>query len=173
MKFSQALTSEEIPAAAAVSRREFFAVAGTTVAGCLLMQACGGRDSGPTSVNTSSPPPAGSVSFANGVVTLNVARIPELIADNGHVNISISDSDKHADLVVINVGGGVYRAFTSVCTHEACTVNGYANKRLQCPCHGSEFDQNGLPVAGPAPSALRRFAATFDVATQTLSVTVV
>ena len=165
------LPASALPDSAVVSRREFFSSASTAIAGCWLMQACAGSGDGPTAVNMI-PPSSGSVSFINGIVTLNVARIPDLIADGGHVNVSISESDKHAELVVINVGSGVYRAFSSVCTHAGCTVNGYANKRMQCPCHGSEFDQTGQPVAGPAPTALRQYTTTFDVASQTLAVRV-
>ena len=156
----------------AVTRRAFVIASGVGVAGCFLAS-CGGGD-GPTGVSgTRNPPPTGSVSFTGGVVSLNVSLIPGLSAENGPGVVSATDSDKHADIVVINLGGNVYKAFTSVCTHEGCTVSGYSNKRLVCPCHGSEFDQNGQPVAGPAPSALRPFPATFDVATQTLRVTVV
>ncbi|MEP6781940.1 MAG: Rieske 2Fe-2S domain-containing protein [Gemmatimonadaceae bacterium] len=153
-----------------LTRREFLAATGVTMASCWFLQACSGD--GPTSATITSAPTAGSVTFANGIVVLDIMRIPDLAADSGHTNISISDGDKHAELVVINVGDGVYRAFTSVCTHEGCTVSGYANKRMQCPCHGSEFDLTGQPVAGPAPTALRQYRATFNAATQTLSVAV-
>jgi len=49
-------------------------------------------------------------------------------------------------------------AYSGVCTHAACAVSEWkaAEKRLACPCHGSEFDvmQHAGVVAGPAPRAL-------------------
>ena len=49
-------------------------------------------------------------------------------------------------------------AFNTTCVHLRCLVNpGYAGNpgtgqfRLQCPCHGSQYDLvTGVPVAGPA-----------------------
>jgi len=43
----------------------------------------------------------------------------------------------------------------AVCTHLGCVVpwNKAANKYM-CPCHGSQYDQNGKVVRGPAPLSL-------------------
>lgn len=153
-----------------LSRRSFLSVSGATVLGCLLAQACGDGTTGPGN-GVVEPPPAGSTSFSNGVVTLQLALIPALTATNGHQVLSLTDGGRRAELVVIKVATG-YKAFTSVCTHEQCTVSGYANQRLICPCHGSEFNQNGQPVAGPAPSSLKEFPVALNATAQTLTVTV-
>ena len=46
-------------------------------------------------------------------------------------------------------------ALLSVCTHLGCVVpwNKAANK-FCCPCHGSQYDENGKVVRGPAPLSL-------------------
>merc|ERR1719401_2490153 len=46
-------------------------------------------------------------------------------------------------------------AVGAVCTHLGCTVpwNKAAN-RFCCPCHGSQYDENGKVVRGPAPLSL-------------------
>ncbi|CAE7194838.1 petC [Symbiodinium natans] len=46
-------------------------------------------------------------------------------------------------------------ALLSVCTHLGCVVpwNKGANK-FCCPCHGSQYDENGKVVRGPAPLSL-------------------
>lgn len=157
-----------------VTRRRFLHASSATLVSALLAQACGGGGDGPSGPGglTIPPPPAGSVFFANGVVTVKVGLIPGLGSSNGHLVVGLTDSDRRADVVLINLGGGVFRAFTSICTHEGCTVSGYSNGRLQCPCHGSEFDQRGTPVAGPAPSPLREYPVTFDAPSQTLAITV-
>ena len=43
----------------------------------------------------------------------------------------------------------------AVCTHLGCVVpwNKAANKYM-CPCHGSQYDQTGKVVRGPAPLSL-------------------
>eukprot|EP00931_Biecheleriopsis_adriatica_P030358 TRINITY_DN1789_c0_g1_i5.p1 TRINITY_DN1789_c0_g1~~TRINITY_DN1789_c0_g1_i5.p1 ORF type:complete len:224 (+),score=56.51 TRINITY_DN1789_c0_g1_i5:66-737(+) len=46
-------------------------------------------------------------------------------------------------------------AILSICTHLGCVVpwNKAANK-FCCPCHGSQYDENGKVVRGPAPLSL-------------------
>jgi Rieske Fe-S protein len=156
-----------------LSRRDFLSATSLALLSCLLAPACGGGGDGPVGPGGSvSPPPAGSVSFSNGLVTVKVGLVPALSAGNGHLVIAATDADRRAEVVVINLGGGVFRAFTSVCTHEGCTVSGYTNGRLVCPCHGSEYDQRGVPVAGPAPAPLREYPTTYDAPSQTLAITV-
>jgi Rieske Fe-S protein len=54
--------------------------------------------------------------------------------------------------------GGRFVAYNTTCVHLRCLVNpGYAGSpgsgqfRLQCPCHGSQYNlADGVPVAGPA-----------------------
>jgi cytochrome b6-f complex iron-sulfur subunit len=43
----------------------------------------------------------------------------------------------------------------AVCTHLGCVVpwNGSENK-FKCPCHGSQYDETGKVVRGPAPLSL-------------------
>jgi cytochrome b6-f complex iron-sulfur subunit len=43
----------------------------------------------------------------------------------------------------------------AVCTHLGCVVpwNGGENK-FKCPCHGSQYDETGKVVRGPAPLSL-------------------
>jgi rieske iron-sulfur protein len=53
--------------------------------------------------------------------------------------------------------GGVL-AYTAICTHEGCDVDGWIPERLAltCPCHESEFDPKDAArvVSGPAPRVL-------------------
>jgi cytochrome b6-f complex iron-sulfur subunit len=58
---------------------------------------------------------------------------------------------------LITEGDGSIRnyALNAVCTHLGCVVpwNRAANK-FMCPCHGSQYDQTGKVVRGPAPLSL-------------------
>ena len=154
----------------AVSRRRFLGATGVTVVGCLFAQACGGSATGPNG-GVVEPPPSGSTTFANGVVTVQLGLVPALTAADGHLVLGLTNGGQRADLTIINVGGR-YRAFTSLCTHEGCTVSGYSGGRMICPCHGSEFNQNGQVVNGPASSALREYAVILNATAQTLTIAV-
>ncbi len=44
-------------------------------------------------------------------------------------------------------------AISLVCTHLGCTVN-VVETGFLCPCHGSQYDADGLVVGGPAPKTL-------------------
>jgi cytochrome b6-f complex iron-sulfur subunit len=57
--------------------------------------------------------------------------------------------------------GNSFRVASAVCTHLGCTVN-LAGSGFHCPCHGSVFNQDGVPVSGPAPSPLAWFELTLS-----------
>ncbi len=49
-------------------------------------------------------------------------------------------------------------ALYKVCTHLGCLYNWNDQEdKFICPCHGSEFEENGEYLAGPAPRSLDRF----------------
>ncbi len=48
---------------------------------------------------------------------------------------------------------GLY-AISSICTHLGCVVHRKEGGGFICPCHGSEFDQDGRVTKGAAPEAL-------------------
>jgi len=58
--------------------------------------------------------------------------------------------------VVLTKGGnGAVHGFSSICTHEGCTLAEVANGTIDCPCHGSRFNATtGAVVHGPATRPL-------------------
>ncbi|MCC7137169.1 MAG: Rieske 2Fe-2S domain-containing protein [Planctomycetes bacterium] len=46
-----------------------------------------------------------------------------------------------------------FRGLSAVCTHLGCTVD-RTDAGFRCPCHGSEFDAEGVRTGGPAPRGL-------------------
>lgn len=45
----------------------------------------------------------------------------------------------------------------AVCTHLGCTPDWIASQNIfHCPCHGSEYDIDGINFAGPAPRPMDR-----------------
>jgi Rieske Fe-S protein len=75
------------------------------------------------------------------------------------------------NVIVVNLDGTTFRAFSSICTHEGCTVGSFDGSRITCPCHGSQFDASGAAVVGPATRALAEYRTAFDAATRTVTVT--
>lgn len=65
--------------------------------------------------------------------------------------VALALADKN--LFVFGDAEGVY-AISAVCTHLGCIVNRTAEGRFECHCHGSRFDAEGRPRAGPAPRGL-------------------
>lgn len=59
------------------------------------------------------------------------------------------------EIVVTQPSEGEFKAFTAVCTHQACLVSTPTNGEIPCDCHGSRYDAaTGERTAGPAPSGL-------------------
>jgi Rieske Fe-S protein len=58
-------------------------------------------------------------------------------------------------VVLTRGGGNDVHGFSSICTHEGCTLAAVANGTIDCPCHGSRFNATtGAVVNGPATRPL-------------------
>lgn len=54
-------------------------------------------------------------------------------------------------------------AVHSKCTHLGCTPSWFEDEGVfKCPCHGSQFNSQGINFAGPAPRPLDRFRIFID-----------
>lgn len=138
-----------------LSRREFTRLA--TLACAAL--ACSSSDDGPTA------PSANGVTINGNVMTVPLAQNPSLSQSNGFILVS------SARVLVVRVGNNEFRAVSSVCTHQGCTVNRFDGELLTCTCHGSQFSTNGSVARGPASSPLQAFATSYDAASNTIRVT--
>lgn len=57
--------------------------------------------------------------------------------------------------VYLRKQGEAIEAVSALCTHTGCLVQRVSNG-FGCPCHKSDFDEEGKPTSGPAPRALDR-----------------
>jgi Rieske Fe-S protein len=58
-------------------------------------------------------------------------------------------------------GDDNYSAVLMRCTHQGAELQVFGD-RLQCPAHGSEFDDHGVVKTGPATTNLRTFPVTIQ-----------
>ena len=131
------------------TRRRFVVATGATMAGTLA--GCGGGGSSPatpsTPAPTATPAPAGELRLPLMGVGETVAASATLVG--GLVT----------PLAVTRLSATEAVTVSRVCTHQGCTVAlpGAPGATLDCPCHGSRFQTNGLVVNGPAARALSQF----------------
>ena len=60
-------------------------------------------------------------------------------------------------VVITHPKKGVFKCFSSTCTHQGCTVASISHNKITCPCHGSQYSAvTGHVVRGPAKRALAR-----------------
>ncbi len=125
----------------------------------------GGGDGGPAGPGGGNPAaPTPGVTRSGSTITIDLTVQPGLTNPNGFLLIL------EAKTFVIHLGNNDFRAFTSVCTHEACDVDTFSSGRIRCPCHGSQYDSSGAVVVGPATGALRRFSASRNGNTLTITI---
>jgi Rieske Fe-S protein len=121
-------------ACACWSRRESLKAAGVAVVGAAGLGACG---------SSTGDAPSGAASAAGGAIA--AADVP---VGGGKVFEDVK-------VVVTQPTEGDFKAFSAICTHQGCTVNGVSNGVITCPCHGSTFDiATGEVKQGPATQAL-------------------
>ena len=73
-------------------------------------------------------------------------------------------------VVVTQPVAGQFKAFSSTCTHQGCTVTHIDQGKITCPCHGSQYSiADGTVIQGPAPAPLPPKTATVTGDTITVS----
>jgi len=63
-------------------------------------------------------------------------------------------------LFVLNGPDGLF-CISSICTHLGCNVR-HVGTGFECPCHGSQYDENGRVIHGPAPKSLLWYSLTLS-----------
>jgi cytochrome b6-f complex iron-sulfur subunit len=110
--------------------------------------------------------PTGAGSLVNGALSVTIDAASPLASAGGAALVQASSGN----FLVTRAAQDTFTALTAVCTHDGCTVSGFANQIYVCPCHGSQFSTSGSVVQGPAPSPLRQFATRFANGVLTISI---
>ena len=151
------------PSVPASSRRSLLAWAGAAcaaaLAGCTTYNANNGGINGGAAAQTSSAPAASaggsSAGSAGGSAGAAASSGPVVLAKTTDIPVGGGKILTDKKIVITEPQSGTFKAFTAVCTHQACLVDTVSGGTINCPCHGSKFSiANGSVVNGPAPSPL-------------------
>ncbi|TVQ67375.1 MAG: Rieske (2Fe-2S) protein [Balneolaceae bacterium] len=149
------------------SRRQFLRTAGSTALFATLgigFYGCGsdtvtadisGDDAAPgarfSTVNANTE----GVTISSGSVVLDLSTDALQFLNTQGSAILITG----ANVLAVNVGGQNIRAFTSVCTHQGCSIQWtFGEGQFTCTCHGSRFDTGGAVTRGPATRNLAEYS---------------
>jgi Rieske Fe-S protein len=115
-------------------------VAGAGAAGVLILSACGGAQEAASKATGA----AGSATDA----IKNAIKTADIPVGGGKVFSDLG-------VVVTQPEKGVFKAFSSTCTHNGNPIGSVSNGTINCPSHGSKFDiATGAVKDGPATRAL-------------------
>jgi Rieske Fe-S protein len=128
-----------------VSRRMMLRGAAVGGLSLPLLAACGGGGSADPATSGSGSSGSGSSGSGSSKATVAVSDVP---AGGGTIL-------KDQQVVVTQPSKGDFKAFSAICTHQGCLVAQVTDKKIVCPCHGSEYSiTDGSVIRGPAPTPL-------------------
>jgi nitrite reductase/ring-hydroxylating ferredoxin subunit len=149
-----AMKSNDLPTAGGCgggcSRRELLRTLGVAGASALLLGAC---------AQPGSDLPGAATSTCGGGTCIDLADpVNQALATVGGALLIDTASDT---IMVIRTSDTAVIALSAICTHSGCSMNFVpASRLLDCPCHGSQFSEDGQVVKGPARKALKLYTAT-------------
>jgi len=134
------------------TRRDFLkdVLAGITIVGFMpgILTSCGSDD-------------------GSGTITVDVSSLD---AEGKGLRSTLPDG---TPIMVIRRPSNVYVTVQLICTHQGCKGTNLAitGQKIQCGCHGSEYDLNGKVTKGPATADLKSYATSFDAAKNEVTIT--
>ena len=131
-----------------MQRKQFLVGAGVGLAATVLA-ACSTYGKKP---EAASAPPPSTVDATPGTGAPAPAPAANAIAKTSDVPVGsgvIVD-----EVVVTQPTAGVFKGFSTTCTHAGCAVNKIADGTINCPCHGSKYNLDGSVANGPATKSL-------------------
>ena len=73
-------------------------------------------------------------------------------------------------ILIVRISPRRFTVLSMICTHEGCPVNRPVNGRINCPCHGSQYDLDGNVLRGPAQLSLERYVTAYEVKSGRLTI---
>jgi Rieske Fe-S protein len=133
-----------------MNRKEFIQHCGFACLGTIVLQSCG------TAKELS-----GTISGDDLVVSL--ADFETMAGKEKHFKkyIVVQNERLKHPICIYRFNENEYTALWMRCTHQGAELQVFGDK-LQCPAHGSEFNNKGDIQNGPAAVALRSFPVSID-----------
>lgn len=103
--------------------------------------------------------PTANTTSCGGSVCIDLAQAGNtaLTAVGGAMLVDIATDT----VMVIRASDTAVVALSAICTHAGCSMNFDAStNRIVCPCHGSQFDEQGNVVQGPARRPVKVYTAS-------------
>ena len=101
-----------------------------------------------------------------------LVRSERQLAENRIIKAPFDPTRKitfHEDFIIMNDEDQT-RVYSSHCTHLGCVINQAKDDQVLCPCHGSAFDRQGVPVNGPAIRPLEKLPFNIDKDQQQITI---
>lgn len=147
-----------------VARRTVVSAAGGAGLAAVLTACGGGSDdkAGGTTGTTTGSGTSGPTSEASGSTSGSTSGSPEeagaALASTADIPVGGGKVLADQGVVITQPTAGQFKAFSSKCTHQGCSVSAVRDGVIVCPCHQSHFDVTdgsvkGGPATTPLPSA--------------------
>lgn len=144
-----------------MERKEFIEKVGLSGAAILIfgcMQSCSKDDNVNTTPMGNNYNTGGGSSTTTKIdFTINLATTPyDVLQKEGGYFVNSANN-----IIIARTTGSELIAVSSICTHQGATIEykGSTN-RFYCALHGSNFNQNGSVVNGPATQSLKQYKTT-------------
>lgn len=149
-----------------INRRKFFETSGNmlltgvgvTVFASLLASC--GKDKNPTG-------PGDNNGSTDKTFVVNLSDNQALQQVGGFKTFQINSKP----VFLIKTASETFLALSMVCTHQGCTVDYVSSSKIfDCPCHDSQFEQNGTVRKGPAARNLDTYRTEYKSDTNQVSI---
>mgnify|MGYP001591736798 CR=1 FL=1 len=89
-----------------------------------------------------------------GIIEGNVIKLN--VSDFGESKFLVIRNDKLSAPIYLTKIDEKYKAFLMLCTHKQCELKA-SGQVMICPCHGSEFSNEGVVLSAPAEENLKEY----------------
>jgi len=89
------------------------------------------------------------------IVSDNKIRIDKIEFESNSFLV-LNNDRLTASIYLLKINENEYRALLMLCTHKDCELRA-TGTFLTCPCHGSEFSNEGKVLSGPAMESLKGY----------------
>jgi Rieske Fe-S protein len=146
-----------------LNRRNVLGGATAAAIGLPVLAACGSDAPDSATDPASGPTSASSSNDAGGGTAGGTGAGASALAATSDIPVGGCAVFSEQKCVVTQPTEGDFKAFTSVCTHQGCTVSAGTDGVIPCTCHGSEFSmEDGSVLQGPATAPLAAVAITVE-----------